>query len=35
MMEILKSFAPRAAVGLTDEINKKYHQDPWSVMSDS
>ncbi len=34
MMEILKSFAPRAAIGLTDEIRKKYEQDPWSVMAD-
>ena len=34
MMEILTSFAPRAAVGMTDEIKKKYFQDPWSVMAD-
>ena len=35
VLETLKSFAPRAAVGMTDEIRKKYFQDPWSVMSDS
>lgn len=35
MMEILKSYAPRAAIGVTDELRKKYEQDPWSVMSDS
>lgn len=35
VMEILTSFAPRAAVGMTDEIKKKYFQDPWSVMADS
>ena len=34
LMETLKSKAPRAAIGLTDEIKKKYQQDPWSVMSD-
>ncbi|MHC4199982.1 MAG: hypothetical protein ACYSU0_08330 [Planctomycetota bacterium] len=35
MMETLTSFAPRAAVGMTDEIKKKYFQDPWSVMADA
>ncbi|MHC4506180.1 MAG: hypothetical protein ACYTFI_23035 [Planctomycetota bacterium] len=35
VMEILTSFAPRAAVGMTDEIKKKYFQDPWSVMADA
>lgn len=35
VMETLKSCAPRAAVGLTEDIKKKYEQDPWSVMSDS
>lgn len=31
---ILKSLAPRAAVGLTDEIKKEYFQDPSSVTAD-
>ncbi len=35
LMETLKSYAPRAAIGLTDELKKKYAQDPWSVMSDA
>ncbi len=35
MMGILKSFAPRAAFGMTDEIKERYAKDPWSVMTDS
>ena len=35
MLAILRSFAPRAAIGFTDEVRKKYEQDPWSVMSGS
>ncbi len=35
VMAILKSYAPRAAVGFDDETRKKFEQDPWSVMSDS
>jgi hypothetical protein len=33
MMGMLKSFAPKASVGLTKEIEEKYRQDPWSVIS--
>jgi hypothetical protein len=34
MMGILKSFAPRAAIGLDKELQEKFAQDPWSVMAD-
>ncbi len=35
VMATLKTYAPRAAIGLDKEIQKKYAADPWSVMSDS
>ena len=33
-MAVLTSVAPRAAIGLTDEIRQKFELDPLSVMSD-